>query len=47
VPKLIHQTAMPRKLPHLQGRVPGNKGKTWADQFIACLVAFVSQSKYV
>ncbi len=25
----------------------GNKGKTWADQFMACLIACVPQSTYV
>jgi len=31
----------------LNKSTPGNKGKTWADRFIECLVACGSQSTYV
>jgi len=27
--------------------VPGNKGKSWADQFMVCLIAIGTQSTYV
>jgi len=36
------------KVLHFSCSIPsGNKGKIWADQFITCLVACLSQSTYV
>jgi len=37
----------PLERPMYMNLPPGNKGKFWADRFMACLVAFVTQSTYV